>query len=94
MPRDKLDRAIGKALNPPRPDQPDEAQAWRLLTLQDENDHMPPDGWIQAKAHIEVMTGKLNRSPDKMPARLPPALRPAPGPGLGRATLAGECGRW
>ena len=54
MPDDKLARAIQKA-EFPKPDQPDEAIAWRLLQLQDENGFIPADGYAVAASHMAQM---------------------------------------
>jgi hypothetical protein len=54
MPEAKLQRAIYRVANP-KPDHPDEAVAFRKLTLQDENGYIPPDGLAKAAEHMNQM---------------------------------------
>ncbi|MCW5857036.1 MAG: hypothetical protein KIS63_02020 [Caldilineales bacterium] len=56
MPADKLARAVEKASHP-KPDHPDEAVAFRLLQLRDENGVIPEDGLTKAVEHMEAMRG-------------------------------------
>ncbi len=62
IPEAKLARAIERAEHP-RPDHPDEAVAFRLLQLRDENGFIPADGLAEAARHVARMKAEQAENP-------------------------------
>lgn len=63
LPADKLARAIAKLDDNPRPDQPDEAAAFRLLQQQDETGAIPPNALPRAIEQVRELRGQVAALP-------------------------------